>query len=219
MISCKRNASKSPETPQNLPARIVHGRRSTCAFPATTRRPARAWASRTSVVAPVSHGGRDDDALARQPRLGISDSPNSVSGTKRLFERYIGSQSSFDLVSIFLTGVILMLVHQSRKRNLLSCEVVFQREGFDVETLYWAGSKAEVRELAQEIAFKGGADTYRIVEFSPTVSGHAGASINIAGNALGLILPRKEMEHKVGRRGTNLPPRWDGAIQSMRASG
>jgi hypothetical protein len=112
--------------------------------------------------------------------LGISHPPNSVSGTKRLFERYIDWQSIFDPGSIFLTGVNLMLVRQSRKRNLLSCEVVFQREGYDVETLYWAGSKEEVRELAQEIAFKGGADTYRIVEFSPKAPGHAGASINVA---------------------------------------
>jgi hypothetical protein len=57
-----------------------------------------------------------------------------------------------------------MLTHQHRDKNLRSCEVVFQREGYDVETLYWAGSMEEVRELAEEIAFKGGADTYRIVE-------------------------------------------------------
>jgi hypothetical protein len=59
-----------------------------------------------------------------------------------------------------------MLTHQHRDKNLRSCEVVFRREGYDVETLYWAGSMAEVRELAEEIAFRGGADTYRIVEFS-----------------------------------------------------
>jgi hypothetical protein len=59
-----------------------------------------------------------------------------------------------------------MLTHQYRDKNLRSCEVVFQREGYDVETLYWAGSMEEVRELAEEIAFRGGADTYRIVDFS-----------------------------------------------------
>ena len=59
-----------------------------------------------------------------------------------------------------------MLTHQYRDKKLRSCEIVFQREGYDVETLYWAGSMEEVRELAQEIAFRGGADTYRIVEFS-----------------------------------------------------
>jgi hypothetical protein len=59
-----------------------------------------------------------------------------------------------------------MLTHQYRDKNLRSCEVVFQREGYDVETLYWAGSMEEVRELAEEIAFRGGADTYRIVDIS-----------------------------------------------------
>ena len=58
-----------------------------------------------------------------------------------------------------------VLTYQYRDKNLRSCEVVFQREGYDVETLYWAGPMEEVRELAEEIAFKGGADTYRIVEF------------------------------------------------------
>jgi hypothetical protein len=52
------------------------------------------------------------------------------------------------------------------ERNLQSCEVVFQRDGHDIEMLYWAGSKAEVRELAREIAFRRGADTFRIVEFN-----------------------------------------------------
>ncbi len=59
-----------------------------------------------------------------------------------------------------------MLTDHYRDRNPLSCEVVFQRGGHDVETLYWAGPMEEVRELAQEIAFKGRADTFRIVEFA-----------------------------------------------------
>jgi hypothetical protein len=59
-----------------------------------------------------------------------------------------------------------MLINEYRDKNPQSCEVVFQREGYDVETLYWFGSMAEVRQLAKEIAFRGGADTYRIVEFS-----------------------------------------------------
>jgi len=59
-----------------------------------------------------------------------------------------------------------MLAHRYREKKPPSCEVVFQREGYDVETLYWAGSMEEVQELAEEIAFRGGADTYRIVEFS-----------------------------------------------------
>jgi hypothetical protein len=61
-----------------------------------------------------------------------------------------------------------MLPYQYDDENQQSCEVVFQREGYDVETLYWAGSIEEVQELAEEIAFKGGADSYRIVQFSGT---------------------------------------------------
>jgi len=56
-------------------------------------------------------------------------------------------------------------MHQQRHDgNLRSCEVVFQRGGYDVQTLYWTGSIEEVRELARHIAFRGGADTYRINE-------------------------------------------------------
>ena len=65
-----------------------------------------------------------------------------------------------------LAGVNSMMTYQYRDKNLRSCEVVFQREGCDVETLYWVGSIEEVRELAEQIAFRGGADTYRIVELS-----------------------------------------------------
>jgi hypothetical protein len=65
-----------------------------------------------------------------------------------------------------------MLIHQYRGKNLRSYEVVFQRDGYDVETLYWSGSMEEVRELAEEIAFRGGADTYRIVEFSDSGPGN-----------------------------------------------
>ena len=56
-----------------------------------------------------------------------------------------------------LTDVDSMLTHQCRDKNLRSCEVVFQRKGYDVETLYWAGSLHEVQQLAAEIALKGGA--------------------------------------------------------------
>ncbi len=59
-----------------------------------------------------------------------------------------------------------MWTYQYRDKNLRNYEVVFQREGYDVETIYWAGSIEEVRQLAKEIAFRGGADTYRIVELS-----------------------------------------------------
>lgn len=58
-----------------------------------------------------------------------------------------------------------MLAFQHLDRSTQSCEVTFQREGFDVETLYWAGSMAEAQELAREIAFRGGADAFRIIEF------------------------------------------------------
>ena len=49
-----------------------------------------------------------------------------------------------------------------------SCEVVFQRGGYDIETLYWAGPMEEARELARKVASKGGADTFRIIEFTGT---------------------------------------------------
>lgn len=64
-----------------------------------------------------------------------------------------------------------MLTREHLDRNRQSCEVVFQRGGHDVETVYWAGSKEEARELALEIAFRGGADAFRIVEFTGGVAG------------------------------------------------
>ena len=69
-----------------------------------------------------------------------------------------------------------MLTYQYRQyhdKNLRSCEVVFQRRGYDVETLYWAGSLEEVRELAEEIATSGGADSYHVIEFSGDGPGSA----------------------------------------------
>jgi hypothetical protein len=57
-----------------------------------------------------------------------------------------------------------MLAFKRFDRDTQSCEVIFQREGCDVETLYWAGSMAETQELAQAIAFRGGADAFRIIE-------------------------------------------------------
>jgi hypothetical protein len=74
-----------------------------------------------------------------------------------------------------------MLTHRYRDKKLRSCEIVFQREGYDVETLYWAGSIEEVRELAEEIAFRGGADTYRIVEFSGSGAGNDHSSTPASG--------------------------------------
>jgi hypothetical protein len=58
------------------------------------------------------------------------------------------------------------LTKQYREKNHQGWEVVFQRGGSDVETLYWAGSNEEVGELAEDIASRRGADTYRIVELS-----------------------------------------------------
>jgi hypothetical protein len=70
-----------------------------------------------------------------------------------------------------------MLTSKYHDKNLRNYEIVLQRGGYDVETLFWAGSMEEVRELAEEIAFRGGADTYRIVEFSGAAPGndHLGA--------------------------------------------
>ena len=59
-----------------------------------------------------------------------------------------------------------MLTRELLDRNRQSCQVVFQREGHDVETLYWSGSVQEARELAREIAYKGGAEAFRIIEFT-----------------------------------------------------
>jgi hypothetical protein len=65
-----------------------------------------------------------------------------------------------------------MLSDRYDEKNLRSCEIVFQREGYEVEKLYWAGSLREACELAEEIAFRGGADTYQIVEFSNGAPGN-----------------------------------------------
>jgi hypothetical protein len=57
-------------------------------------------------------------------------------------------------------------IAQSRDGHVISFQVVFQREGHDIETLYWAGPLEETRQLAQRIALLGGADAVRIVELS-----------------------------------------------------
>ena len=54
----------------------------------------------------------------------------------------------------------------SRDRHVRSYQVVFQREGHDIETLYWAGPLEETRELTRRIASMGGVDAVRIVELS-----------------------------------------------------
>jgi hypothetical protein len=64
-----------------------------------------------------------------------------------------------------------MLARKYGDKNSRSCEVVFQREGHDVETIYWVGPMEEVRELARKIALNGGTETYRVVEFTGRDSG------------------------------------------------
>jgi hypothetical protein len=86
--------------------------------------------------------------------------PNSVNGPKR----YSGDRFKVEFKPFTRGDPILICEH--RDKNLPNYAVVFQRGGYDVETLYWAGSIEEVRELAEGIAFRGGADTYRIVEFT-----------------------------------------------------
>lgn len=54
------------------------------------------------------------------------------------------------------------MARRYRDRSSMSYEIVFQRQGHDVETIYWAGPLAETRELARGIAFKGGSDAFRI---------------------------------------------------------
>ena len=70
----------------------------------------------------------------------------------------------FDLVLSF-SRCESMLAFEHFDRSPQGCEVIFQRGGYDVETLYWSGSIAEVQKLAREIAFRGGADAFRIIEF------------------------------------------------------
>ena len=57
-------------------------------------------------------------------------------------------------------------IAQSRDGRIINYQVVFLREGHDIETLYWAGPLEETRQLAQRIALLGGADAVRIVELS-----------------------------------------------------
>jgi hypothetical protein len=48
----------------------------------------------------------------------------------------------------------------------VSYQVVFQREGHHIETIYWTGSLEETRELARRIAIQLAADDFRIIEFN-----------------------------------------------------
>jgi hypothetical protein len=95
----------------------------------------------------------------------------------RLFKRYTGFLKKWALAEAAGPGLVFRLINGCKlmlehlNRSLQSCEVIFQREGHDVETLYWVGSTAEVQELAREIAFRGGADAFRIIEFTSSGAG------------------------------------------------
>jgi hypothetical protein len=51
-------------------------------------------------------------------------------------------------------------------RKTTNYQVVFQREGHDIETLYWTGSRGEIRKLSAEFALKCGADVFQIVRLA-----------------------------------------------------
>ena len=44
-------------------------------------------------------------------------------------------------------------------------QVVLERNGLDIETLYWTGSLNETRELARRVAVERDADVIRILQF------------------------------------------------------
>ena len=50
-------------------------------------------------------------------------------------------------------------------RDTATYQVVFRREGHNIETIYWTGSLEETRELARRIAITLAADDFRIIEF------------------------------------------------------
>jgi hypothetical protein len=46
----------------------------------------------------------------------------------------------------------------------MSYRVVIEKDGQDIQTLYWGGSLEETRRIARKIARKSGADGLRIFE-------------------------------------------------------
>ena len=59
-------------------------------------------------------------------------------------------------------------------RETVSYQVVFQREGHPIETIYWTGSLEETRGLAKRIACRLAADGFQFIEFNadaPACSG------------------------------------------------
>jgi hypothetical protein len=45
-------------------------------------------------------------------------------------------------------------------------QIVFRRNGYEVETLYWAGPLEETQQLARKLALKLDADLFRIIDIS-----------------------------------------------------
>ena len=58
----------------------------------------------------------------------------------------------------FLAGFSLKAVATVSNEQQGVYQVVFYRNGLDIETLYWVGSFEETRALARKIACKGGAE-------------------------------------------------------------
>jgi hypothetical protein len=56
-------------------------------------------------------------------------------------------------------------------RDKVRYQVVFQREGHCIETIYWTGSLEETRELAKEIARRLAADDFQIIEVNTDAPG------------------------------------------------
>jgi hypothetical protein len=52
----------------------------------------------------------------------------------------------------------------------MTYQVVFESSGRDIETVYWTGSLEETRRLARQIARKGQADAFRILDFTNGVA-------------------------------------------------
>jgi hypothetical protein len=59
-------------------------------------------------------------------------------------------------------GAAVMVDH--RKTRIY--RVSFRREGRDIESIYWAGSLDETRELAEQIAFKCGAEVLQLTDLT-----------------------------------------------------
>ena len=48
----------------------------------------------------------------------------------------------------------------------MAYQVMFHRNGYEVESLYWSGPLEETRQLARQLALKLDADLFRIVDIS-----------------------------------------------------